>query len=314
MKKIFKYDEVPILILFYKRYRIAKRLILILKKIKPKNIYISFDGPRTKDEESDVFNTRDIIKYIDWKCNLKIKVNDENLGCRSAVTSALDWFFKYNEMGIILEEDCVPEHTFFKFSFEMLNKYKNNNKVISIGAQHFPGHYHKIDSSYFFSMHFHCWGWATWRRSWLIFDRDMNDWETLRNTRWLYKLGGNNLLFAYYWRKIFDNCKANKIDSWAYRFLFNVWSKNKLTILPSVNLVKNIGFGKNATHTTKGNYHTENLVLKKMNFPLRHPNIVVADDFSDKWTHTNIFEITMFKIIKSEIYQFIKFLFQKYRL
>lgn len=301
----------PLLIIIYNRPHNFQKLINTLKKIKPKNIYIACDGPKSNVmDKHNVALTREKIKFIDWSCKVTTLFQKKNLGCKKGVITAIDWFFDNNEMGVILEDDCIPNDNFFKFCYELLNMYKNNHNIASIGGQHFMGNKHLIEESYFFSRHFHCWGWATWARSWNNFDPTMAKWKKFGSFTWLYKLCNKNLIFTYYWYKIFNDCYKNKIDSWAYRFLFYIISEKKLTILPSKNLVKNIGFGKSSTHTSQGNYYTENLELETMKFPLLHQTIFKPDVISDSWTDINIFEITIWKIIKAAILRrkFFKFI------
>jgi hypothetical protein len=292
--------DTPILILIFNRPHHLEKVIEKLKLIKPSVIYIAGDGPReaNKTDLTNVLETRQKIQLIDWSCEVKTFFQEKNLGCRSAVTIAIDWFFENVEEGIILEDDCIPDPSFFEFANQMLIKYRYDSRLMSIGGQHFAGSKHKIESSYFFSRHVHCWGWATWKRAWQLNDRNMNAWPNLSKSNWLYKLGGNNLLFERYWTNIFNDCFNGKIDSWAYRWLFSCWAQNGLSILPSVNLVTNIGFGKDSTHTSKGNSFTENLPLQKMVFPLKHPTNFIPDFESDKWTDNYVFGITIWKMLK----------------
>lgn len=285
--------EVPVLLCIFNRPEKIKRVLSELLKIQPKYLFIAADGPRLGNS-SDVLNTtlaRNAINGINWDCEIKTLYQEKNLGCRRGMTAAIDWFFENVESGIILEDDCIPHESFFKYAEELLNKYQSDERVMSIGAQHFHGASHQLTSSYFFSKFVHCWGWATWRRSWDKHDHEMACWTQLRNSDWLLQIGNGSRLFKKYWENIFDRCDSGEIDSWAYRWTLSCWSQGGLSILPSKNLVTNIGFDNQATHTSRGNSVTENLPLEAMEFPLKHPYIISADYAADLWTAKHVFDI-----------------------
>ena len=165
--------NVPVLILAYNRPIYTKKLIAALKKIKPKNIYISCDGPKNNQEDINNCNqTRDVFNSINWNCNIKTNYFPNNLGCRKGISRGINWFFKYEKQGIILEDDCIPTNYFFYFCNKMLMKYKNNPKVHCIGGVNFLKT-KNIKESYYFSKYNHCWGWATWKNSWELNDPDI---------------------------------------------------------------------------------------------------------------------------------------------
>jgi hypothetical protein len=183
----------------------------------------------------------------------------------------------------------------------LLNKYQDDERVMSIGAQHFHGTSHELNESYFFSKHVHCWGWATWRRAWAKYDHEMALWPSLRNSEWLLQIGNGSQIFKMHWKNIFDRCNDGSIDSWAYRWTFSCWSQSGLSILPSKNLVSNIGFDERATHTSRGNSVTENLPLEAMEFPLKHPSVICPDYTADLWTTKHVFEIAYMSLLKQII-------------
>lgn len=284
----------PVLLLIFNRVDTAEKVISALRKIKPKRIYISSDGPRLMrggGTDEDVYRAREVVKQIDWPCEIKTLFREKNLGCRLAVSSGIDWFFEYEDYGIILEDDCIPDPSYFRFCYEMLLKYKDDHRVMVVGANHFAGSNHNISTSYFFSRYNHCWGWASWRRAWKFYDRNMERWPSLKETDWLLSVGNGNKNFQSYWTDIFEKAYSGKIDSWAYRWTFSCWTQNALTILPNANLVKNIGFNDGATHTKTGPHAKINMKLESLEFPLNHPTVMVRDFFSDSWTDKNYFHI-----------------------
>lgn len=293
-----KIDEVPVLLLIFNRPDTVGKVMDALRGIKPKYLYIAADGPRTTgpEERAKTDAARKIATVIDWPCEVKTLFREDNLGCRQAVSGAIDWFFENVEEGIILEDDCVPDPSYFRFASELLLRYRDDERVMSIGAVHFPGAAHQPPYGYFFSRNQHCWGWASWRRAWRLYDREMSNWPTLRESDWLLGLGDGNRMFQRYWTDIFDRAHAGKIDSWAYRWTFSCWEQNGLSILPVKNLVKNIGFESDATHTAGGNKWE--LDLERMAFPLVHPAHMVRDNKADAWSDRHVFLIHHWSVLR----------------
>ena len=224
------YQDIPILVLGYNRPDHIRKLILSLRKVKPKKIYISLDGP--KDNPDDI-NKNNIVKKeiqkINWKCKIKKKYNKKNLGCRESVSRAISWFFKENRFGIILEDDCIPKKSFFIFFKKIDEKFFNNKKIFAISGSNF---FNKtIKDDFFFSKYNHCWGWATWRRAWKYYDNKLTFWSKWKYSKqWKYL--HDNIIEKKFWEKIFNNVFKKKIDSWAYVWTCSVWKKNGLTIIP----------------------------------------------------------------------------------
>jgi hypothetical protein len=277
--------KTPVLLLIYNRPKETLRLFRAIEKIKPRFLYIFSDGPKKNEADIKKNNlVKKIFNNISWRCEVKFKYLDENLGCKYAVKKALDWFFCSCEMGIILEDDCIPGKDFFRFANLMLKKYQNRSNVFTISGNNFLKNNIKISESYYFSKYNHCWGWASWRRAWVQNDFRMNAWPKLKSTNYWNDLHETNSEKKY-WKKIFNHCKSDKIDSWAYPWLYSIWKNKGINILPSKNLVKNIGFGQNATHTVsskKINYR-----LDSLSKPIRHPAIFRVNKKADLYTYEN---------------------------
>lgn len=294
------------LLLTFNRLDSTKEVLKAISKAQPSSIYIASDGPRPDrvGEAEKVQEVRDyVISNINWDGDVKTLFREENLGCRVAVSGAIDWFFEHESEGIILEDDCVPDASFFPYVEELLNRYRDDERIMVIAGNHFPGKAHQPPYSYFFSRYNHCWGWATWRRAWQHYDHDMSQWPKLRNTNWLLTIGDGNRNFQRYWTRIFDQAYAQKVDSWAYRWTFSCWAQSGLTILPALNLVKNIGFDENATHTKSknGSHKLSTLPLESLTFPLSHPSNVIRDYEADRWTEKNHFKHNWNRYIKSQL-------------
>jgi hypothetical protein len=276
--------ETAILLLIYNRELETKKLLRVLKKIKPKKIYIGADGPKNNEDDlRKCLRTRLTLRQINWRVLVKKNFSKKNLGCRKSITKSLNWFFKNEKKGIILEDDCIPNKDFFKFSELMLNKYKNNKKIFCIsGSNH--SKIENSNSTYYFSKYPHCWGWATWRRAWKKNKPSIKFWPRFkRNFKWL-KLHPYNLERRY-WNKIFDNVYKNNFDSWAYPWTLSVWYHEGLTIIPNKNLINNIGYGLSSTNSIfRKKEIYKNQKLKKK---IKHPRIRIADIENDTFVFKN---------------------------
>ncbi len=241
----------PILFLIFNRPEATQLVFDAIKKQRPKYLYVAADGPRPEvaGEAASCQATRDIIKQIDWDCELKTLFRDINLGCGQAVSGALDWFFSQVEAGIIIEDDCLPNETFFEFCAELLDQYKDDRRVMMIsGTNHLLNEAEMFDS-YFFSRVYTVWGWATWRRAWNLYDINMTAWPEYKKNKSLKKIFANKNA-RYYFKDSFNRAYYKKADTWDTQWVFSCLVNNGLTIMPKYNLVTNIGLV--GTHTVKG--------------------------------------------------------------
>ena len=286
MKK--NYQNIPILILGYNRPIHIRKLINKLRKIKPKYISLSLDGPKINEKDKKNCQlVKNEIDKINWNCLIKKKFNLKNQGCRKSVRTAISWFFKNNEFGIILEDDCIPNKAFFLFC-ERINKiYKKNKKIFSISGSNFYNK--KIKNDYFYSKYNHCWGWATWRRAWKYYDDNLTFLNKLKvSDKW--KLLHESKVERRFWEKIFNNVKKKKIDSWAYVWTYSMWKNNGLTIIPKKNLIKNIGFDLNATNSLKKEIKHLKVFSPKFKKILNHPEKLVPLKSNDIYVFNNHFQ------------------------
>jgi hypothetical protein len=282
--------KTPVLFLVFNRPEETERALDRIRQARPGRLYVAADGPRPdRSGEGDVCGqVRDIATRVDWDCELKTLFRKDNLGCRKAVSSALDWFFENEEEGIILEDDCLASRSFFPFCQELLDRYRDDNRIMVVSGNNFQFGRRRTDNSYYFSRYNHCWGWATWRRAWLLYDADLRHWPRVRDEGYLEDILSHPSLVSY-WTRIFDIAYRDEVDSWAYRWTFTCWIQNGLSILPGVNLVSNIGFGDAGTHT-RGDHPVANLPTEDLTFPLKHPMEMIRDDRADWHTHTLLFE------------------------
>jgi len=263
----------PVLFCVFNRPAQTGKVFEVLRKVKPTYLYIAADGPRIDrpDEERLCAEVKDIvINGIDWDCEVKTLLRNQNLGCKMAISGAINWFFEDVEDGIILEDDCLPDESFFPFCSELLDRYRNDETVMSISGTNLLGNkLQDIGSSYFFG-HGGIWGWATWKRAWAHYDIEMTGWGNTKN-----KEAVLDRLLTDEWRafytNMFDAAYRGDLDTWDAQWLYSMLVNNGLGVHPIINLVKNIGFGADATHTHNEKDYVSRLESHKMLFPLRHP-------------------------------------------
>ncbi|MEI7595854.1 MAG: nucleotide-diphospho-sugar transferase [Bacteroidota bacterium] len=239
----------PILFLIFNRPDVTTQVFAKIREVKPKYLYIAADGPR-KERDNEIAlceETRKLVlNTIDWDCEVKTLFRENNLGCGLAVSGAITWFFENVEEGIVLEDDCLPDLSFFRYSEEMLSKYRYDEKVMHIGGNFYKYPF-KITSSFFKTRYVNVWGWATWRRAW-------NNYSLILDEKYDSLFVENNIINQY-WRNIIKELRDNRIDTWDYQWFFSVKLNGGCSISPNVNLIKNIGFARiDATHTS--NYPT----------------------------------------------------------
>ena len=299
----------------FNRPETTRRVFESIRAAKPRRLFIAADGPRPEVPEDRIRcqEVRKIAATVDWPCQVHTLFRHQNLGCRKAVSGAIDWFFASEPEGIILEDDCLPNADFFRFAETLLDRFRDDERVMTIAAQHFHRHAHTPSNSYFFSRYNHCWGWASWRRAWQYYDHEMSLWPYLRETDWLLSIGDGNRFFRDYWTQIFDLVHAGKVDTWDYQWTFSCWAQSGLAVLPSRNLVTNLGFGAEATHTSKTNTIQANLPLETLDFPLRHPPAMIRDVVADRWSDRNLFGIGLRSAVTRRLKRALQWLTPKTR-
>lgn len=294
--------KTAVLFLVFNRPDTTKRVFEAIRIAKPPRLYIAADGPREykPGEKEKVQLVRDyVINNIDWNCEVKTLFREKNLGCKYAVSSAITWFFENEEMGIILEDDCLPSQSFFWFCEVLLDKYNNDLRIWHISGNNF---YSKVEknnkySYYFGGIYGSIWGWATWKSRWKNYDVEMENY---------YNLNESGILFNCY-----DGSKSVKhrimqferiktgFNTWDYQWAYCRFINSGLTIISSVNLISNIGFRNDATHTTLSNDILSKLINNEIVFPLKHPNYIIRGSFIERRYYRDFVNPTLFsKIIK----------------
>lgn len=276
--------QTAVLFIVFNRPDTTRQVFEKIRLAKPPRLYVAGDGPR-KDHEGEkekVKNVREIVNRIDWPCEVKTLFREKNLGCKKGVSSAISWFFDHEAQGIILEDDCVPHLDFFTFCEDLLIRYATNKRISAITGNNFQNGKLRGDASYYFSKYNHCWGWASWKRSWEDYQGDIKFWPKWKKSEdWLSFMP--NKLERRYWENIFENVYLTKIESWAYPWTASVWHNKGLTITPNVNLVSNIGFGESATHTKFKKDKNFQLPVNNLGI-LTHPRKLEKNISADEWT------------------------------
>lgn len=275
--------DVPILFLIFNRPDNTQQVFNQIRKIKPKKIFIAADGPR-KNIFDDIRNcrfSRNIINQIDWDCEIKVLFRKENLGCGKAVSSAITWFFENVEEGIILEDDCVPDLSFFNYCKLMLNKYRDEQKIMAVCGTNYFFNEIKIEEDYFYSRYPSVWGWATWKRAWENYDFNMNEWRQSRQNqiRKLYNIFKNSQIIDF-WVENFDLLVSGKIDTWDFQWCYACLFNNGLAVTSINNLISNIGnFGAHG----KGGGFILYMPIEPFDFNnIRYPKNIIANDYLDE--------------------------------
>lgn len=268
----------------FNRPETTARVFEVIRQAAPSTLLVVADGPRPDrpGEAERCAAARAIVADVNWPCQVSFNFSETNLGCRRRVSSGLDWVFGLVEEAIILEDDCLPDLSFFRFCDELLARYRDDARIAMISGNNFQQGAARGDESYYFSRYPEIWGWASWRRAWGHYDVDMKEWPKFRNDGWLERTFPQKRL-ARFWRDAFDAVHKGGLDTWDYQFSFSCLRRDALCVLPSVNLVSNVGFGADATHT-KTECRLSELPIQPISFPLRHPQHVVRDIGADRAT------------------------------
>lgn len=282
----------PILLIHFNRPDLIDETLSVLKEIRPEKIYISIDGPRNNKDKK---NQEEILKKVDninWT-QVILNHEKENLGCHNHVPKAINWFFEKNKDGIILEDDCIPNKSFFGFCEELLNKYKEDKKIMMISG---ANHNIKTDKfDYYFSRYPQIWGWATWSDRWNKFAID-NSTETK-----LFEDKEQNS----FWKSFFKKIESGKLKNWGAKWTKTIIKENGFCIIPNKNLITNKGFDNNATNTKIDVSNMANLKTSEINLPLSHPEKISESKNADRALFEKVYKTSFMQKIKFKISQIV---------
>lgn len=295
--------DTPVVFIIFNRPEPTRRVFEAIAKARPLRLLVIADGPRLDrvGESERCAEVRQIVSKVDWPCKVDTNFAAENLGCRRRVISGLNWAFSLVEEAIILEDDCLPDQSFFPFCSELLERFRHNPQIGLIAGFNYEGSV-RYPYSYYFSPLVPIWGWASWRRAWQQYEENMESWPEIRKEGLLKRLFPKRRVVAY-WENVFDNMhNGTGPNTWDYQWVFTSWSRNWLNIVPATNMVQNIGFGDDATHTTNANSLT-GVKADAMEFPLRHPLAVTPWTTRTMRIQKRVFSPSMFRRLRHKISQ-----------
>ncbi len=276
--------QAPVLLLAFNRLDTTRQVFARIAQYRPSRLYLACDGPRrhVQGEEEKTERVRQfLVENVDWECEVKTLFRSTNLGCKMAVSEAISWFFEQEEQGVILEDDCVPDPSFFSFCAIMLATYRDDTRIMQVSGTNFLGQYTPVSRyPYFFSKYGGIWGWASWRRAWRHFDLSPERYHQAKATQALKGFLGN----AYAWRmSLYEQVFEKNLDTWDYQWSFARAINSGLSIVPGVNLVKNIGFGLDASHTHKATSDIAEMQTSELNLSdIQQNPFVVPDQYYDE--------------------------------
>jgi len=270
----------PVALFLFNRPDSTARVLQAIRQARPERLLLIADGPRP-DHPADRENcarARAAAEAVDWSCEVVTNYAQSNLGLKRRVETGLDWVFEQAEAAILLEDDCLPGDDFFRFCGEMLARYAEDERILSISGNNFLPAERRNGPSYYYSRYPFVWGWASWRRAWQGHDPYMTNWPGVRDSGWLDRYLADPTA-ASYWSYLFQQAFETE-HTWDYAWTYSCWRRQGLSIVPAANLVSNIGYGPRATHTRYPDAFAA-LPLERLNFPLRHPLTVDRDAQAD---------------------------------
>jgi hypothetical protein len=278
----------PIAFFIFNRPQLTQKVFQAIRTAQPQRLLIVADGPRHEAEMALCEQTRSVVAQIDWDCDVERNYAATNLGCRGRVASGLNWVFAQTDRAIILEDDCLPHPDFFRFCDELLVRYQDHERVMAINGNNYQQGREITPYSYYFSKYFHCWGWATWRRAWQYYDVEMKLWPEFRDGGYM-RFVSDSEDECRYWLKKFEQMYQGQIDTWDYPFMFACFSQSGLVATPRVNLVSNLGFGVQATHTHNPRSPFAHMPTAELG-DINHPPFLARSLAADQFVFDQVFD------------------------
>ncbi|MET1053895.1 MAG: nucleotide-diphospho-sugar transferase [Pedobacter sp.] len=282
MSDVIYNKNTPVLFLIFNRPDTTAKVFEEIRKAKPQRLYLSADGPRTPEEESVCEQTRKISLDINWDCEVFTNFSTHNKGCKVAMSEGITWFFQQEEEGIILEDDCLPSESFFGFCSSLLAHYRHDRRITHIGGSNLQCGQVRGNASYYFSNLTHVWGWAGWRRVWKTYDVDLSSFPTFKEQEYINNCP-SHYPFKEGWLEALEKTYEGKIDTWDYQYAYANLVNNGLSVIPNSNLISNIGFGTQATHTFDAD-HIYSAVLNEEITSIKHPQFIIPHVQADIFT------------------------------
>lgn len=262
--------ETPVVLIIFNRPGLTKQIFEQIRAARPSKLFVISDAAREWriGEKALVDECRDVINSVDWPCSVQIKIADQNLGCRRSVSEGLTWVFSQVERAIILEDDCLPSKDFFDFCDTLLSEFTNDFSVGSICGSNLDSiESAELEGSYYYSNFPSVWGWATWKRVWDLYEVDLSTIQTatIKNVVNKQNISSKSKVF---WLSKLRSVRKSRIDTWDYQLVFTHWLHGLTSIISKENLISNLGFGEDATHTSDTSSVHSSIRISSLSFPL----------------------------------------------
>lgn len=293
--------DVPVALIIFRRPETTRQVFEAIQRVRPKQLFIIADGPRSPEEKTQCEETRAVVEHIDWDCEVHRNYSDENLGCGRRPATGISWVFEHVDRAIILEDDCLPSQSFFPFCKDVLDRYEDVPQVMHVNGNTFgldQSAWH--DYSYSFGAYPQVWGWATWRRAWKEFDWHVSGWPSFREAGMLASLDGGEAyadLRQKKWDRVYN---GQDRDVWDYQWHFAVMRRNGLAVVPQKNMVTNVGFGDRATHTISEDSSKAGRKRHDIELPLTHPPFLLSDERVNEVYRNNMLKPPLLSRIKDK--------------
>jgi hypothetical protein len=283
----------PVLLIAFNRPDLLAEVIGRVRPARPPRVYLAVDGarPDRPGEAERVLACREMVSLLDWGCEVHTLFRERNLGCGRGVSGAITWFFENEERGVILEDDIVVDPSFFDFAADLLERYQDDDRVVAITGTNFvPPEFMADPSGYRFSRVPVVWGWATWRSTWDRYRFDIDGWRSQLPTRRAWPAMGGTVGSYLFWSANFDLMARHAIDTWDLQLVFASMAASGWTATPPVNLVDNVGFRSDATHTLRTPGYLR--AVEPITLPLAD-RPVVLDESADRWLMRHVYGATL---------------------
>jgi hypothetical protein len=299
----------PILFIAFNRPQTTQRVFDAIRRARPPRLYVAADGPRAgrAEELKKCEAVRGIATAVDWPCELRTLFRSDNLGCRRAVSAAITWFFESESEGIILEDDCLPDLSFFTFCDDLLDRFRQDERVMCITGDNFVADYWQPSESYYFSRYPSIWGWATWARAWRHYAAASGSLSARSVDRILKHALPDRPLVREFWRARIAEVRLGVVDTWDYDWVLTMFARGGVCCVPRENLVENIGFGEGATHTVASVCPAYVASAKTVAMPLMHPTEVQVSLVADQCTDDRIFGLSRVGVLRGLAWRVIGF-------
>jgi len=273
-------DRAAVALIIHRRPAETRRVFDAIREARPSRLFVIADGPADAVQAEVVAAARSATDDVDWPCDVTRVYSRTHLGCRERVLTGLDAVFAEVSQAILLEDDCLPDRTFFGFAEDLLERYRTEDRVMSIGGHlwHLPDGF--TPDSYWFSAYPATWGWATWSSAWKHYSDAAAAWPSVKESDWLEDRFGGRTVAAQFWRRALDSEAAGN-STWDYTWTLAHWLHGSLAARASTNLISNIGFGADATHTVDLRHPSAARPASSVPLPLQHPPEIQADPARD---------------------------------